>query len=53
MDDVIIEIKLKERGNDGYHSKTLGYSIWHIFRIEDIVVHEMMVQMRQKPKRFI
>ncbi|MCQ2602131.1 MAG: hypothetical protein MJ184_12290 [Treponema sp.] len=27
---------------DGYHSKTLGYSIWHIFRIEDIVAHEML-----------
>ena len=22
---------------DGYHSKTIAYSIWHIFRIEDIV----------------
>ncbi|HAQ1175170.1 TPA: phage head-tail adapter protein, partial [Enterococcus faecium] len=20
---------------DGYHSKTIAYSIWHIFRIED------------------
>ena len=28
---------------DGYHSKTLAYSIWHIFRIEDIVAHEMIV----------
>ncbi|MCQ2241111.1 DUF3795 domain-containing protein [Treponema sp.] len=27
---------------DGYHSKTLSYSIWHIFRIEDIVAHEML-----------
>ncbi len=24
---------------DGYHSKTISYSIWHIFRIEDIVAH--------------
>ena len=24
---------------DGYHSKTIVYSIWHIFRIEDIVAH--------------
>ena len=24
---------------DGYHSKTIAYSLWHIFRIEDIVVH--------------
>ena len=30
-------------GADGYHSKTLAYSIWHIFRIEDIVAHEMIV----------
>ena len=22
---------------DGYHSKTIAYSLWHIFRIEDIV----------------
>ena len=27
---------------EGYHSKTLSYSIWHIFRIEDIVAHEMI-----------
>ena len=24
---------------DGYHSKTIAYSIWHIFRIEAIVAH--------------
>ena len=29
-------------GAAGYHSKTLAYSIWHIFRIEDIVAHEMI-----------
>ena len=34
-------------GADGYHSKTLGYSIWHIFRIEDIVAHEMIAGDRQ------
>ena len=27
---------------DGLHSKTLDYSVWHIFRIEDIVAHEMI-----------
>lgn len=27
---------------NGYHNKTLAYSIWHIFRIEDIVAHEML-----------
>ena len=32
---------------EGYHSKTLAYSIWHIFRIEDIVAHEMIAEDRQ------
>ena len=27
---------------NGYHSKTLGYSMWHIFRIEDIVAHTLI-----------
>lgn len=31
----------------GYHSKTLSYSIWHIFRIEDIVAHEMIAEDEQ------
>ena len=26
----------------GYHSKTIAYSLWHIFRIEDIVVHTLI-----------
>lgn len=30
------------RGANGYHSKTLAYSVWHIFRIEDIVAHELI-----------
>ena len=34
-------------GAKGYHSKTLGYSLWHIFRIEDIVTHEMIAEDRQ------
>ena len=34
-------------GADGYHSKTLMYSIWHIFRIEDIVAHEMILEDEQ------
>ena len=29
-------------GADGYHSKTLAYSMWHIFRIEDIVAHTLI-----------
>ena len=34
-------------GANGYHSKTLAYSIWHIFRIEDIVAHEMISEDEQ------
>lgn len=26
----------------GYHNKTIAYSLWHIFRIEDIVVHSLI-----------
>ena len=29
-------------GARGYHSKTIAYSIWHIFRIEDIVLHSLI-----------
>ena len=27
---------------DGYHSKNIAYSLWHIFRIEDIVAHSLI-----------
>ena len=27
---------------DGYHSKNIAYSLWHIFRIEDIVAHTLI-----------
>lgn len=27
---------------EGYHSKTLAYSLWHIFRIEDIVANTLI-----------
>lgn len=27
---------------EGYHSKNIAYSIWHIFRIEDIVAHTLV-----------
>lgn len=27
---------------NGYHCKTIAYSIWHIFRIEDIVSHTLI-----------
>lgn len=26
----------------GYHSKSIAYSLWHIFRIEDIVAHTLI-----------
>ncbi|MBO4697370.1 MAG: phage head-tail adapter protein [Lachnospiraceae bacterium] len=29
---------------EGYHSKTLAYSMWHIFRIEDIVAHTVILR---------
>ena len=32
---------------DGYHSKTIAYSIWHIFRIEDIVAHVLISEDEQ------
>lgn len=32
---------------DGYHSKTIAYSIWHIFRIEDIVAHTLIAKGEQ------
>ena len=31
-------------GAEGYHSKTLAYSMWHIFRIEDITAHTLAAQ---------
>lgn len=31
----------------GYHSKTIAYSIWHIFRIEDIVAHTLISEDEQ------
>jgi hypothetical protein len=27
---------------DGYHQKTIAYSLWHIFRIEDIVIQSLI-----------
>ena len=32
---------------DGYHSKTIAYSIWHVFRIEDIVAHTVISEDEQ------
>ena len=31
----------------GYHNKNIAYSIWHIFRIEDIVVHTLIHENEQ------
>lgn len=31
------------RNANGYHNKTICYSLWHIFRIEDVVVHSLIV----------
>lgn len=31
----------------GYHNKTIAYSLWHIFRIEDIVVHSLIADDEQ------
>lgn len=32
---------------NGYHSKTIAYSIWHIFRIEDIAAHSLINEDKQ------
>ena len=32
---------------EGYHSKNICYSLWHIFRIEDIVAHSLIQNDRQ------
>lgn len=32
---------------EGYHNKTIAYSIWHIYRIEDIVAHTLIAQDEQ------
>lgn len=31
----------------GYHSKTIAYSLWHVFRIEDIVAHTLIAEDEQ------
>lgn len=32
---------------DGFHNKTIAYSLWHIFRIEDIVAHSLIAEDEQ------
>ena len=34
-------------GGDGNHNATLAWSLWHIFRIEDIVLHTLILKDRQ------
>ena len=31
----------------GYHNKSIAYSLWHIFRIEDIVAHTLIAEDEQ------
>lgn len=37
---------------NGYHSKTIAYSIWHIFRIEDITAHDLICRDEEVFSRF-
>ena len=43
--------KMPFAGAEGYHSKTLAYSIWHVFRIEDIVLHTLILNNSQVLER--
>ncbi len=38
---------------NGYHSKTIAYSIWHIFRIEDIVANSLIRDKQEVLKDFV
>lgn len=39
--------KMPYKNAKGYHNLTLAFSIWHIFRIEDIVVHSLILNDKQ------
>ena len=43
--------KMPFAGAEGYHNKTLAYSIWHVFRIEDIVLHTLILNNSQVLER--
>lgn len=53
MFNELLDMKIKLRTEDfyampflnakGYHNKTIAYSIWHIFRIEDIVANTLIL----------
>ena len=49
VNDYPVEVfyKVPFLGAKGYHCKTLVYSMWHIFRIEDIVAHTLILQDEQ------
>ena len=38
---------------EGYHSKTIAYSLWHIFRIKDIVAHTLIKGNEQEIADFL
>lgn len=40
-------IAMPYKTEKGYHNKTIAYSLWHIFRIEDIVAHSLIADDRQ------
>lgn len=48
LDQILIELNQEEfcmmpfLNSKGYHSKSIAYSIWHIFRIEDIVSNTLI-----------
>ena len=37
---------------NGYHSKTIAYSVWHVFRIEDVVARDLICQDEEIFTRF-
>lgn len=40
-------IAMPYKTEKGYHNKTIAYSLWHIFRIEDIIAHSLIADDRQ------
>lgn len=49
VNDYPVEVfwKMPYKNAKGYHNLTLAFSIWHIFRIEDIVVHSLILNDKQ------
>lgn len=44
--------KMPYPNTKGYYSKALAYSIWHIFRIEDIVVNSLVLNRKDVLKKY-